>query len=175
MPLRLRSAREGDAATVASLQLSSWRDAYRGLLDDGFLDGEAGGAIAAHWAGFLATKPSPGLVIVATLGGDPAGFVAARRRDRTALVDSLHVRPGLRGAGIGRALIGLAAQRLRGRGCTGAELGVVVGNARALRFYLGLGAELGQEVEATVFGIGLRERRCLWPDIGILIGRAAAR
>lgn len=173
MALRLRAAREADAATVAALHLASWRDAYRGLLEDDFLDGDAATRILAYWQTALARRPLPGVVFLATIGGDPAGFVAAWRKGTVAVVDNLHVRPGLRGAGIGRALLGQAARRMQGRGCKTVELGVFAGNIDATRFYGELGATIGEPEPAETFGQQVMERHCAWPEIERLVESAA--
>ncbi len=175
MALRLRPAREADAATVAELHLASWRDTYRGMLCDSFLDEEAPRLFPTHWSRALAQRPLPGLVMLATVTGDPAGFVALWRRAEVAYVDHLHVRPGLRGAGIGRTLLRHAAARMQQRGCRCAELEVLAGNARAIRFYEALGAEIGEEQPGETFGQQVRERRCAWPAIERLIEVAAQR
>jgi ribosomal protein S18 acetylase RimI-like enzyme len=174
VPLRLRAARQADAAAIAALHLASWQDACRGVLEDGFLDLEAPSAMVAHWEGTLALRPLPGIVLIAMLGGDAVGFCAAWRHGRIAHVDNLHVRPGLRGAGIGRALLAEAAQRLQARGCAEADLRVFAGNADALRFYRTLGASVGPPEPGTTFGQPVTERRCAWPDIARLIAAAAA-
>jgi GNAT superfamily N-acetyltransferase len=171
--LKLRAAREADAATIASLHVASWRDAYRGILDDDFLDGPAETVTARHWAIALTRRPIPGIVLLASLGTEPAGFIAARRQGMTAVVENLHVRPGLRGAGIGRRLLGAAAQRLRGRGCTGAEVGILAANIGAVRFCGALGARIGPEEPREAFGQKVAGRLCSWPEMDILIQAAA--
>ncbi len=173
MPLRLRAARQTDAATIAALHLASWQDSYRGLLEDAFLDGEAPDAMAAHWDRALRLRPLPGVVVLALLGGDAVGFCAAWRHGRIAHVDNLHVRPGLRGAGIGRTLLREAALRLQARGCAEADLRVFAENTGALRFYRTLGAQVGPPEYGTSFGQPVSERRCAWEDIGRLIAAAA--
>jgi ribosomal protein S18 acetylase RimI-like enzyme len=171
--LQLRAAREEDAATIAALHLASWRDAHRGILDDAFLDGPAETVMAEHWHAALAHRPMRYLVLLASIGAEATGFVAARRRGVTALVDNLHVRPGLRGAGIGRTLLGAVARRMRSRGCVGVELGVFAANIPAIRFYGALGARIGPEEAGETFGQSVPERRCTWPEIDQLIQAAA--
>jgi len=171
--LKLRAAREGDAAAIAALHLASWRDAYRGILDDAFLEGPAETVMAGHWETALARRPMPGVVLLASMGTEAAGFVAAWRQGVTALVDNLHVRPGLRGAGIGRTLLGAVARRMRARGCTGAEVSVFAANIDAIRFYGALGARIGPEEMGETFGQRVHERRCSWPEIDLLIQIAA--
>ena len=174
MALRLRSAKGEDAATVASLHLASWRDACRGFLEDEFLDGPAAELIPAHWNRALSRKPLPGVVVLATVSGEAAGFIAIWRRGPVALIDNLHVRPGMRRAGIGRTLLSHAARRMCNRGCKRAELMVFSANAGAIRFYQSLGAEIGDEQAGESFGQKVTERRCSWPEIEQLITRATA-
>jgi len=158
MALRLRSARPADAGAIAALHVASWRDAYREVLDPAFLAGPVEEALGAHWRGVFATRRRPGLVILATAGREVAGFVAALREGRRCHVDNLHVRPGMRNAGIGRALLGFAAKRMADSGAESADLWVFARNAGAIRFYAELGAEIGPEVVRETFGQIVAER-----------------
>ncbi len=165
----LRDATAADAAAVASLHLASWRDAYRGLLPDGFLDGALGGLMAAHWPAVL-VRPLPGPVILAVApGAPPLGFVAAWRQGANMHVDNLHLRPEARGAGIGRVLLGAAASRLLAEGFRTADLWALEGNRGALRFYARLGARLDEvPVVKPAFGHPVPMRRAHWPDLAVL-------
>src|SRR5690349_14947483 len=129
--------------------------------------------MAGHWETSLARRPMRGIVLLAIMGTDAAGFVAAWRQGGTARVDNLHVRPGLRGAGIGRTLLGTVARRMRGRGCTGAEVSVFASNIDAIRFCGALGARIGPEEVGETLGQRVPERRCSWPEIDLLIQLAA--
>jgi ribosomal protein S18 acetylase RimI-like enzyme len=173
MALRLRSARAQDAPAIVELHVASWRDAYRGVLDDAFLDGPMAELMARHWQDALAVRRRPGVVMMATAGGDPVGFIAAWREGTNAHVDNLHVKPGMRGAGIGRALLGFAAGRMQSQGCVTADLRVFAGNLGAIRFYRSLGGTMGPEEPGVAFGHPVTERHCTWPDIGALIAAAA--
>jgi ribosomal protein S18 acetylase RimI-like enzyme len=170
--MRLRAARAGDAAAIAALHLASWRDAYRGVLDDQVLDVVAPVALPGHWTATLPLA-RPGAVILAVADGAPAGFVAAYVEGATAYVDNLHVAPGLRGGGVGRVLLGLAARRLRRLGCTRAELFAFAGNTGALRFYARLGAAIGPVQPCEVHGHPAEDRICAWEEIGTLIAATA--
>jgi len=173
MALRLRSARPIDLPAVVALHVASWRDAYRGVLEDGFLAGPIEHSLATHWQVVLGAKRRPGAVILATAGRQVAGFVAAWREGTNCHVDNLHVRPGMRNAGIGRALLGLAATRLQAQGCGSADLRVFARNPGALRFCAKLGAETGPEVLRETQGQQVLERRASWADIGALVSACA--
>jgi ribosomal protein S18 acetylase RimI-like enzyme len=159
---------------IAALHIASWRDSYRGVLPDDFLADPIETALKAHWRATLAGRRPPGAVIVAMAGRHMAGFVAAWREGLNCHVDALHVRPGMRNAGIGRALLGFAAQRLREQGAVSADLWVFAANTGATRFYLSLGAEVSAPVMREAFGQPVQERRMAWPDITTLIAGCGA-
>ncbi len=173
MALRLRSARGSDAPVIAELHIASWRDAYRGVLSADFLATGIEAALSAHWQATLVGRRRPGAVVVAMAGRHLAGFVAAWRDGVNCHVDNLHVRPGMRNAGIGRALLGFAAQRLQDQGAVSADLWVVAANQGALRFYLSLGAEVEAPVTRQTFGQTVVDRRMYWPSISTLITACA--
>ena len=86
-------------------------------------------------------------VIVASYGGEPAGFALYFHNYSTFLgrpgiyLEDLFVRPYLRGKGIGRALLVCLAQIARQRGCGRLEWSVLDWNEPAIRFYESLGAK----------------------------------
>ena len=47
LAITVRSARPGDAEAIAQLHVASWRVAYRGIVDDAYLDALDVGARAA--------------------------------------------------------------------------------------------------------------------------------
>jgi ribosomal protein S18 acetylase RimI-like enzyme len=71
----------------------------------------------------------------------PAGVAQLRfrwglwRAARDLLLEDLYVQDGARGAGLGRALVTLALERARARGCRRAELDVNEANTAALALY----------------------------------------
>jgi ribosomal protein S18 acetylase RimI-like enzyme len=174
LALRLRPARPADSTAIAALHAASWRDTYRGVMSDAFLDGAIDAEMRRHWEDALSPPRRAGLVLLATTGRDLAGFVAVWRQGPLAYIDNLHVRPGFRGAGIGRLLIGAAAERMAARGCTEAALEVFAQNEAALRFYRALGAEVGPAEPGVTFGEEVLQHRCHWPDIAAL-AEAASR
>ena len=124
--LRLRDAAAGDAALLAFLHTESWRSAYATLLDPDYLANEMEGERSAHWLAHLPTVLAGlGHIYIAERAGETLGFVCVLRErdpDWGGYVDNLHVRPHLRGAGIGKVLLDAALGWLtrpgrRGRTC----------------------------------------------------------
>ncbi|OKJ05540.1 GNAT family N-acetyltransferase [Kitasatospora sp. CB01950] len=61
------------------------------------------------------------------------------------LIEAVRVRADRRGGGLGRALMGLAVERAKARGCALVQLTSDKRRADAHRFYLGLGFEASHE------------------------------
>ena len=155
MTLIIRPAIPADEAAIAGLHTESWRQSYRGMLPDAYLDGPLAGEMRDKWHHRL-SQPQPGwLVLVSTIDDAFAGFFASFpdpddiSRD---LIDNLHVVPGLRSHGIGAALMREGADRLAAVGRSRAILRVVEGNEGARAFYRDLGGIEGAPAPHDIGG-----------------------
>ena len=166
MILDLRPLRAGDEDLVARLHAASWRDSYRGMLSDAYLDGDLVGERRALWRSRL---QSPQLGLLALHEGKPVGFAfALADADERwgTLLDNLHVLPGHRGAGVGtRLLHELTGEIPHG----GLHLWVYEQNVRARDYYERLGARHIERTKAKGADGG-QLMACLyaWPDIAVL-------
>ena len=146
--ITIRPIVAADAVTVADLHATSWRDAYRGMLRDEYLDADVAGDRRRVWASRLGDRVDSEFGFIAEAAGEAVGFVfLCGRADDTwgTLVDNLHVLPGLKGRGIGRRLLEAAANETQRRfPDDGIYLFVFEANAAARRFYASVG---GREVE----------------------------
>jgi ribosomal protein S18 acetylase RimI-like enzyme len=170
MPLLLRTARAADAGGICALHVQSCRSVYAGMLDAAFLADGIEEVLEAHWQDLLRGRKRRGQVVMAVTGHQVNGFAAATLEGTNCQVGSLHVRPDMRGGGIGRSLLGTLAQRLRQEGARSADLWVFAANDGAIRFYRRLGGQLGPPAMREAFGQPVSERRIFWPDIAALIG-----
>lgn len=175
MDPRFRIADASDAPAVAHLHTTSWRENYRGMLPDEYLDGALADELAERWRQSLAEPPERGLVLLVEDTAGLQGFVAVwpdvEARD-LAFLDNLHVRAEFRGRGLGRRLLAEAARRLLDRGFVSARLWVIAANTRALAFYERLGGTVGPKSIESVGGHPVEEIEVRWPDLRTL--RAAA-
>jgi GNAT superfamily N-acetyltransferase len=86
-------------------------------------------------------------VVIAEVGGEPAGFALFFHNYSTFLgrpgmyLEDLYVRPEMRGRGTGRALLAHLARLAVERGCGRLEWWVLDWNEPAIRFYRALGAQ----------------------------------
>jgi ribosomal protein S18 acetylase RimI-like enzyme len=160
----------GDWRAIAELHLQSWRSAYRGILTDEYLDGEAEEDHARTWQARIgAGLPEAISTFVAERAGEVVGFVSVDAgAERAALwgprVENLHSRPDCKGQGIGRALLQRGAQWVEERSPgSSIHLCVFEKNVEARGFYQHMG---GREVERILVhmpdGRDLPEFVCWW-------------
>ncbi len=165
----LRAGTAEDLEAVVALQLASWRDAYRGLLPDAYLDGALADDLVAKWRGKLIDSPDPRalLLVAESPAGVLSGFFYAAEEtpgDASAYLDNLHVRPELRGQGLGEGLMRAAVPMLQARGYSGMHLLVFAENAAAVRFYQRLGGRIAARAVEDLMGHAAETYRIVWPD-----------
>ena len=138
-PITIRDAKRSEFSDLAALQIRSWRDVYRGIMPDAYLDDEIEDDLGARWN---ALDPSgDDLVLLAEKDGI-RGFITVWCKPDP-FVDNLHVDPGGRSKGVGRRLMQAAAERLVQKGYQRLSLYVAAKNPRAAAFYRRLGGRLG--------------------------------
>lgn len=175
--ITIRHATLTDAGEIAAIHCASWRDAYANVLDPGFLSGPIEDDRRAIWSERLG-RPDPKRLILIGEGSDsvPVGFGCAYR-DLDPVwgswIDNLHVRPGLRGGGIGRHIIRTVARHIEADATTcGLHLWVFEANEAALRFYLRLGGEVVERDSSQISAArGATILRVFWRDIAALSGQ----
>jgi GNAT superfamily N-acetyltransferase len=161
--VNIRDAKLSEANAIASLHASSWMTAYRGLLTDEYLDNDLEGERKKHWSEKMPAITDKEFVLVAENEGELIGFVAVLDKPEAgfdALVDNLHVRPDMKGRGIGGLLLNAVAARLLDMRRKSFYLFVLKGNISAENFYLAKGGQPmdvmthefgGKVVQATRF------------------------
>ena len=137
--MKLRVANPPDAAAIAGLHAESWRQAYRGMLRDDYLDREIYAERTALWEARFRESPDNQYVIVAGEGGQMVGFACTYGNDDAewgSFLDNLHVAPEYKRRGIGLALMTETAAWCRQHyPQAGMYLWVLASNAAAMRFY----------------------------------------
>lgn len=145
--------------------------------------GEAVGFVAAYpgpplpHVGATPGEGSASLVGTGMAGGEYTGAVDQPPFDPgpgAILIDNLHVRPDLKGKGIGRALLADAMLRAQGAGLTSAYLSVLDGNHRARHFYERLGGRYAAEEMIPFAGVDLAVHWLVFDDLRTLAAAATA-
>jgi GNAT superfamily N-acetyltransferase len=144
--LTIRRATIGDAASIAAVQIATWRVAYAGLVPNTHLDALSLERRSEIWRGLISgnaadDKRQTATWVAIDAGGSVIGFAdAGPTRDtdavgRTGELRAIYVLPSSWGTGVGHALHDRTVRWLRRRGYPSASLWVLVGNERARRFY----------------------------------------
>ncbi|MBD2754891.1 GNAT family N-acetyltransferase [Spirosoma validum] len=169
-----REATSEDTEAIAQLHSLSWQQNYRGAFSDTFLDGPVIQNRREVWQKRINHPSSNQCIIVAESEGAICGFACAYANDNPVwgtLLDNLHVRKDLKGQGIGRVLIKLAAEWAYLKSPeAGFYLWVLVQNTNAQKFYDKMGG-INQERASLENPDGSFSDcyRYVWPDIKTLL------
>jgi putative acetyltransferase len=125
MSTHLRPAEPGDMPHVADLWHRAWHVAHPGHVPDGLTAGRTLASFRERTPGRVADTT------VAEVGGRVVGFTMVAGDE----VEQVFVDPDHHGSGVAAPLLAAAERRVAAAGHDVAWLAVVVGNARARRFY----------------------------------------
>jgi ribosomal protein S18 acetylase RimI-like enzyme len=113
---RLIEASPEDASTLLRLMLSAFHE-YEGVL-------EPPSAAHAETIDTIRARLSAGCAVMATIGGQAAGFAFYQPQEGHLYFSRLSVLPAFRNRGIGRALVEYVERRAMETGARGVRLGV---------------------------------------------------
>jgi ribosomal protein S18 acetylase RimI-like enzyme len=180
MTLTYRTATPADAGAVARLHAASWRRTYGGMMDDAYLQNDAGGELSALWQDRLRDNVIPERhVLLAEDERGIAGFICVQadaHPSRGTLIDNLHVDATRHRSGIGRDLMRRAALWMHDvRPRDGVYLGVLEQNERARSFYETLGGTNAGPWDGEVHGSNTAPALVyVWKDPASLIAACGA-
>ena len=155
----LRAATTEDAMSIASVQVKSWDETYRGLIPDAFIDSRTLQGRFEMWSKVIG---QPGQYIwVARSDDEVVGFVSlgpSRRAPNTSEGElyALYLLRSHQGRGIGRALFEQGRSILKTAGYTDFVLTVLAVNP-AVAFYRRMGGIQRQEITMEAAGETLSE------------------
>lgn len=168
----LRHANATDVAAIGRIQVTTWRDAYRDLIPDDILANITSEKIEVFVTEILSGLHEGTFVLVCEMGMCPIGFCIGgpERSEREGQcpfgeIYSMYVLPAYQRLGLGKALMGHAAEILRSNGKTGLSLWVLQGNAGALRFYQSMGGVMKETKQFEAFGATLVVQEMFWERI----------
>lgn len=146
-----RLASPTDIPAAAAVHIESCIDIYRPIAAEAVTSGLLERNLRSIWSG--ETLDNGDFIVLAEKAGDLVGLCTVRpTRYETPYIDHFHVRPHLKGAGIGRGLMAACFAELRARGLGAVWLDVAAGNDAALAFYRAMGGEVGERVTGDLFG-----------------------
>ena len=173
----IRPARAGDAQAIARVRVDSWRETYRGMIPQAYLDAMKLEQSRALWEKVLAAGSTAVSVFVAECGAEIVGFgsgnmLAEPKHGFDAELSAVYVRREFQRAGVGRRLVAETAVALSqgARGASGLIVWVIAGNKRARAFFERLGAKLVVEQAFHWDGMDLVEAGYGWRTLEALTG-----
>jgi len=142
--MHYRVANYNDLESLAKLHAESWRNSYRGIFLDDFLDNDVWNERKKTWENRLSYPKHNQHVLIATDNNELYGFICAFGNESKkwgTFIDNLHVSKMAQGKGVGKQLMHLIAkwadQKFEHKGL---YLEVLEGNLNARNFYHKIGA-----------------------------------
>lgn len=174
--MRIRVARAGDAAVIASVYVETWRSTYAGLVPDRVLARMSEDRQRRHWmaqiAGsdtvMVADHPEKGIV-----GVGSCGLCRDWRFAGAGEIYTLYVTPDWQDQGHGRELLASMLRAMRSAGFDAAILWVLAGNPSRF-FYEAMGGKQVATREERLWGAKLPEIAYEWRPLPrpLLLGRS---
>ncbi len=168
--MNIVAAGPGDAAALAEVHVTAWRETYRGLLPAAYLAQMNTGLYARRWRRQLMAARPPEIVLAAERREGLVGYCAGQvaTAEASAEVSTLYVLQAAQKLGLGRKLLAASARVLKARGAASLTLWVLNGNVPARGFYEHLGGVAVAEQAVRGWGGGYRETAYRWADIEAL-------
>ncbi|MBR7617864.1 GNAT family N-acetyltransferase [Phenylobacterium sp. 20VBR1] len=161
-----------DAQALAQVHVTSWRETYRGLLPDSFLDRMSVPVNARRFSKSLVTPSEHEITLAAAdrhgLVGYLAGGPSRTRVAGEAEVTTLYVLRPHQGYDLGRRLLTAAARVFADQGAKSLMISVLRDNIPARGFYEHLGGEADAPRKEPGPGGLMYEVSYRWADIGVL-------
>ena len=156
MDIIIRTATINDAEKVAKIKIEGWQTAYRGIIDDDFLDNMNINEEIEKRKNNIENGAD---IIVAELDNEIVGFCLYRNyiknpesySNANCELSSLYVRGSLKRRGIGKRLMQHVIQKLQNQGKTKMILGCLKENYPSRAFYEKMGGKV-LKTEKIAFG-----------------------
>jgi len=156
----------GDAAELARVHVTAWRETYAGILPDAYLAQMNVHLYARRWRHQLMAAKPPEIVLAAEGRQGLVGYCAGQARpDGSSEISTLYVIKAAQHFGLGRRLLAAGASVLHARGAHTLSLWVLDGNEDARGFYEHLGGIAIADRPVRGWGGGFRETAIHWRDI----------
>ena len=172
MPTLIFPAGPADADDLARVHVAAWRESYRGLISDAYLDRMNE---ATHARRFLEALTRPGEHDATLAAADRSGIIgyasggpSRRRVAGEAEVHTLYVRVTGQRQGVGRRLLTGMARIFADQGARSLMISTLRDNLPARRFYERMGGQAEAPRQEHGPGGLLYEVAYIWPRIEAL-------
>ncbi|NCB51830.1 MAG: GNAT family N-acetyltransferase [Clostridia bacterium] len=166
--MTIREATNDDLKEIGKIYTDGWKETYRGLISDDYLNSLQYGDAEKKWADFIAEHLNA--VFVAEAAGGVIGFAAGcpGADPESGELYALYVDKASKGIGTGGRLLTAVAEHFRERGMRSLVVWVMESNEKAVSYYKRRGAVCYTGRKHS-FGDETVDDVCLaWRDIGLL-------
>ena len=155
MDIIIRNARIEDIEAIADIKIDGWRTAYKGIIDDEFLDGMDRDTEINKRKNNIGNTG----LIVAESNGEVVGFSLYRDFNKNpenypntdCEISSLYVKTSLKRKGLGRKMMKYVIEELQNKGKNKMILGCLKDNYPSRNFYEKMGGKI-LDYTKTSFG-----------------------
>ena len=172
--IEFRPAVFDDHTNIAKLHADNWRQFYRGILSDHYLNHEVEAERLTTWRERMKNPPENQYISLATSGDQLVGFCCIYLDDDPdfgTLIDNFHVCPDMQRSGIGKRLFRQSAQ-------------IILDHAKSKKLYLWVfesnknARSVYEKLNGTLFetvnkkhedGTVARVCRFTWPDASLFL------
>lgn len=157
-----------DIGSIAKLYISNWKEVYKGLLPDEFLNHLNIQDRKKKWKTFMEKEKHS--IFVAYQENEFLGFTSCKIDDEIEncmYLDSLQVTKQSRGKGIGSKLLSTVGHYSYLCGYKKMSICIVKGNDNARKLYEKLGAKHYKDFIDDFQGTKSQSEKLLWPDLFI--------
>ena len=165
----IREAVKDDIKNIAKLYITNWKETYKGLLCEEFLNKLTQEYGEKKWQKYL-KEGNP--IFVAYEEDVFLGFVACKKDEEVEdcwYLDSLHINKNSRGKGIGTALICKVGQHALKEEYKTMSICIVKGNDNAKMIYEKLGAVHYKDFIDDFGGTKSNSQKLIWKDLSIFV------
>ncbi|WP_308635856.1 GNAT family N-acetyltransferase [Paenibacillus silvisoli] len=129
----IRWARLEDAQTIGTVHAEAYRDTYRGLMPDDYLE-LVTPAAREHYFRSAILQGTEQIAIILQ-DQTAAGCMTLQAAQDVGEISAIYLLRRFRGAGLGKQALDWGIEQLRSQGCSKAVLWVLGDNQPAIRFY----------------------------------------
>ncbi|MDO4760059.1 MAG: GNAT family N-acetyltransferase [Candidatus Saccharibacteria bacterium] len=163
--IEIRNLTADDVLGVAQIKINSWKETYKEIIKDEFLDSLSVETQAQQFAKLVGSDN----FIVAILNGEVVGFcrfiydnsLSPNIDYADCELAAIYVRPDLKGQGIGTKMFKEAMKRFKDQNKTTMILWCLADNVNSVEFYKHMGGEIKEE---RMVGVGDKQ----YKEVGIV-------
>lgn len=158
----IRQANETDSYNIAKLIIAGWQTAYKGLIDDIFLNNMSIDIIAQNWKDNIESQNKDNNIYVYEESNKIIGIIRFGKPDNNssnynAEIHVLYVEPSLKRNGIGSKLFAFAKNYFVSNNLTNMIIWCLHNNIPSIKFYEKMGGKIVLTRKAIINNMELTE------------------